>query len=134
MDFLADLDRASDRRKANLCRTWQNSEENDCGVLVFNRHDFVAKDGKKAYPRIAIKCAMVYPKVYYAFSVDTPTSGQGSPVCKDYSHNFDIHEHVANVMLMVEHNLRDITDKYHIKESLVENVLQQMRESITKVA
>lgn len=130
MSFLADLDRASDTRKANLCRTWKNAEENDCGVLTINRHDFVAKDGKKIYPRIAIKCAMVYPKVYYEFSVDTSTSGQSYPVCKDYSPNFDVHEHAANVMLMVEQHLRRITDKYHIKDALVESVLEQMRESI----
>ena len=134
MSFLADLDRASDTRKANLCRTWKNAEANDYGVLTINRHDFVAKDGKKIYPRIAINCAMVYPKVYYAFSVDTHTSGQSSPVCKDYSPNFDVHEHPANVMLMVEQHLRRITDKYHIKDALVESVLEQMRESIEAVA
>ena len=133
MSFLQDLDRASDTRKANLCRTWQNAVENEFGVLTINRHEFVAKDGKKNYPRIEINCAMVYPKVYYAFSVETPTSGQGSPVCKDYSPNFDVHEHPANVMLMVEQHLRRITDKYHINETLVESVLKQMTESITEV-
>lgn len=132
LSLLADLDRASDTLKQNLCRTWKNAQENDCGVLTINRHDFVAKDGKKSFPRIAIECAMVYPKVYYEFSVDTPTSGQGSPVCKDYSLNFDVHEHPANVMLMVEQNLRRITDRYHIKDAVVNNALEQMRKGITE--
>ena len=131
LSMLPDLDRASDTREANLCRTWKNAQENDRGVLTINSYEFVAKDGKKISPRVAIECAMVYPKVYYAFSVDTSTSGQGSPVCKDYSHNFDVHECAPNVMLMVEQNLRRITDRYHIKDSVVNNALEQMRKSIT---
>ena len=134
MSFLGELDRASDSRKANLCRTWKNAQENDCGVLTINRHDFEARDGKKFAPRVRICCALVYPKVYYNFDVDTPSSGQGSTVDCKFSPNFDVHEHPANVMLMVEQNLRRITDKYHIKETLVKSVLEQMRESIEAVA
>ena len=134
MSFLADLDRASDTRKANLCRTWKNAEANDCDVLTINAKEFEARDGKKFAPSVRITCALVYPKVYYNFDVMAPNSGQGSPCEKDFSPNFDVHEHAANVMLMVEQHLRKITDKYHTPEKLVKNVLEQMRTSIEEAA
>ena len=47
LSFLQDLDRASDTRKANLCRTWKNALKNDCGVFIENSMDFEAHEGKK---------------------------------------------------------------------------------------
>ena len=44
LSLLPDLDRASDKRKANLCRTWKNALKNDCGVFIENRMDFEAHE------------------------------------------------------------------------------------------
>ena len=131
ISFLPDLDKASDTRKANLCRTWKNAVTNDYGCFVVNLHDFVAHEGKKVYPRVQIKCALVYPKVYYDFDIYTANSDKGSPIDLN-SHNFDVHECAPNVMLMVEHHLRDYIKNYGIKDKLINSALEAMRKDITE--
>lgn len=117
LDIFAELEKASDSRKANLCRSWKNAVLNDCGVFIENRVDIeVTKTKKTFYPRVTIHCAMEYPKVYYSFDICGLSAGGGGYPGHD-SRNFDVHEHVSNVALMMEHELRarakgkDITDK-----------------------
>ena len=101
LSMLPDLDRASDTREPNLCKTWPNARLNDCDVYTDGRRDFEARKGCQS---VAIHCAMVYPKVYYSFSACGKGAGGGC-LPGDDSPNFDVHEHPANVMLMVEHSL-----------------------------
>ena len=104
LSFLNDLDRASDTRKQNLCKTWKNAIMNDCGVFTVNRMDFEAHEKKRAFPNVEIHCAMEYPRVYVSFSLMGMSAGGGSYPNRD-DMNFDVHEHPANVMLMIEHAL-----------------------------
>ena len=129
LSLLPDLDKASDTRKANLCRTWKNSLKNDCGVFIENRMDFEAHEGKRIYPYIRICCALKYPWVFYDFDVQDMTKGKGSP-CDELSPRFDVHECAPNVMLMVEQHLRDYVKGYGVTEKLIQNVLKQMEKSI----
>lgn len=134
ISLLPDLDRASDTRKANLCRTWKNAEENDCGVLTINTKEFEAREKNRFAPMVRITCALVYPNVYYNFDVMASESGHASPCDRQYSPKFDVHECAPNVMLMVEHHLRDYVKGFGINEKFIESVLQQMRKSIEEVA
>ena len=133
LDFLADLDRASDSRKQNLCATWKNARANDCDVLTENMMEFEARTGKKIYPCVRIKCALVYPKVYYECDVQDVTDGRGSPVMQKYSPNFDVHESAPNVMLMVEHFVRDVCRGYKVTEKLITDALDKMEKSIKEI-
>jgi hypothetical protein len=126
LSMLADLDRASDTREPNLCRTWKNAMLNDCDVYANNVHEF---RGQKGYQYVEIVCAMEYPKVYYAFSAMNRTEGFGS-YPSHYDPSFDVHEHPANVMLMVEQALapRLWGDKTMLK--LMREALDKMEKSI----
>jgi hypothetical protein len=77
---------------------------NDCGVFTVNRMDFEAHEKKRAFPNVEIHCAMEYPRVYVSFSLMGMSAGGGSYPNRD-DMNFDVHEHPANVMLMIEHAL-----------------------------
>lgn len=134
LDFLAELDKASDTRKQNLCSTWKNARANDCDVLVENTMEFEARTGKKIYPCVRIKCALIYPKVYYECDVQDATAGRGSPVTQKYSPNFDVHECAPNVMLMVEHFVRDVCKGYKVTEKLITDALNKMELSIKETA
>ena len=134
LDFLADLDKASDTRKQNLCSTWKNARANDCDVLVENMMEFEARTGKKIYPCVRIKCALIYPKVYYECDVQDVTAGRGSPVMQKYSPNFDVHECAPNVMLMVEHFVRRVCKGYKVTEKLITDALKKMELSIKETA
>ena len=79
LSLLSDLDRASYSRKQNLCATWKNARANDCDVLTENMMEFEARTDKRIYPCVRIKCALVYPKVYYECDVQDVTAGRGSP-------------------------------------------------------
>lgn len=124
------LDRESDTRRQNLCRGWADAEENDCGVLTENSYAFEARPKGKFTPYIRIECGLVYPKCYYEVDMMDATSGEGHPLTTDMSPNFDIHEHVANVMLMVEHEVRSRCGKYRIPQKLIETVIESMRSGI----
>lgn len=132
LSLLPDLDRASDTRKANLCRTWKNALMNEHGVYIENRIDIdVYKSKNKFYPRITIHCALDYPKVYYSFDIMGDTCGGGG-YPGDGSRNFDVHEHEANVSLMVEHELRSrITKDHKIPESMIKEALADFKSAIT---
>lgn len=133
IDMFAELEKVSDSRKPNLCRSWKNAILNGCGVYIDNRVDIVVyKTTKRFYPRIAIHSALNYPKVFYSFSASDSMAGGGCAPGKG-SLNFDVHEHAANVSLMVEHDLmdfvkfigaKDITDK------MVDECIEKFREAI----
>ena len=130
LSFLSDLDRASDTRKPNLCKNWKNAIMNDCGVFVENRVDIVVyKTTKKIYPRVTIHCALEYPKVYYSFDAMGNTAGGGGYPGRD-SHNFDVHEHAANVALMVEHELRDRVKSYEITDKMIDECIEKFKTAI----
>ena len=130
LSILPDLDRASDTREANLCRSWKNAVLNDCGVFVENRVDIVVyKTTKKIYPRVIIHCALEYPKVYFSFNVMGNTAGGGGYPGRD-SHNFDVHEHAANVALMVEHELRDRVKSYEITNKMIDECIEKFKAAI----
>lgn len=130
LSFLPDLDRASDTRTANLCRSWNNAVLNDCGVFVDNRVDItVRKTSKKSYPSVTIHCALDYPKVYYSFDAMGNTAGGGGYPGR-YSSNFDVHEHAANVALMVEHELRDRVKSYEITDKMIDECIEKFKAAI----
>lgn len=133
LSLLPDLDRASDSSKQNLCATWKNARANDCDVLTENMMEFEARTGKKIYPCVRIKCALVYPKVYYECDVQDVTAVRGSPVMQKYSPNFDVHECAPNVMLMVEHFVRDVCRGYKVTEKLITDALDKMEKSIKEI-
>lgn len=128
ISFLADLDKASDSRKANLCRSWKNAVLNEHGVYIDNRIDIDKyKTKKRVYPRITIHCALEYPKVYYSFDVIGENRCGGGLPGKE-SRNFDVHEHEANVALMVEQALREkITDDHKIPEKMIREVIEDFK-------
>lgn len=132
LSMLPDLDRASDTREANLCRSWKNAVLNDCDVFIENRIDIeVTKSKKTCYPRITIHCAMEYPKVYYSFDIMGPTCVGGGYPGHD-SRNFDVHEHAANVCLMVEHELRSkIRSEHKIPENMISEIIDDFKNAIT---
>ena len=132
LSFLSDLDAASDTRKPNLCTSWKNAIMNEHGVFIDNRIDIdVYKSKSKCYPRITIHCALEYPKVYYSF--DLMGENCGGDGCPGYgSSNFDVHEHFANVALMVEQNLRSHISKDHkIPEKMIREAIDKFQKAIT---
>ena len=132
ISFLPMLDAASDSREQNLCRTWKNAVINDCGVFVENRIDIEKRKSKnKCYPQITIHCALEYPKVYYSFEIMGLTCGGGCYPGHD-SRNFDVHEHAANVCLMVEHELRSkIKSEHKIPEKMISEIIDEFKNAIT---
>lgn len=126
ISLLQDLDRASDPHRPNLCRTWPNAMLNDCCVYTDGRRDFEASKG---YCVVTIHCAMVYPKVHYSFSVCGKSAG-GGWLPGDDDECFDVHDQVANAMLMVEHSLSTKvgTDKEMV--GLMREALEKMEKSI----
>lgn len=132
LSFLSDLDRASDTRKQNLCTSWKNAIMNEHGVFIDNRIDIdVYKSKSKCYPRITIHCALEYPRVYYSFDLMGENCGGGC--YPGYgSSNFDVHEHFANVALMVEQNLRSHISKDHkIPEKMIREAIDKFQKAIT---
>lgn len=128
IDFFGTLDRASDTRKPNLCRTWENAVLNDCGVFVEGMRTFEAK-AKKGCRSVEIHCAMEYPKVYYTFGAIGETAGFGSYPGRN-DQNFDVHEHAANVMLMVEHSLMRHFEEKTLMAKLAQEALEMMEKAI----
>ena len=131
ISFLPNLDRASDSRMANLCRTWKNSNipSAQSGVFYDNMKTFEAKG--KGLVHVIIHASMIYPKVYYCFDVaDNDGACCSYPSFKDK--NFDVHEHAENVMLMVEHALNDFAKGYKVTKKLITTALSKMKESITE--
>lgn len=126
LSLLPDLDRASDTRKANLCRTWKNAIKGDY-VYVENLYRF--KEGKDLAQYVEINCALCYPKVYYTFDITDGVGGRFS-LPAECDSNFDVHECTPNVMLMVEHALRDACRGYKVKESFIKGALRKMELSI----
>lgn len=131
LSMLADLDRASDTREPNLCKTWQNAVLNDCDVFVDGMQTFEAHPKDKFFPCVEIHCALEYPKVYYSFSVTGNTAGFGSYPGR-LDENFDVHEHPANVMLMVEHSLASHIGKDKTMQRLMREALDKMELEIKK--
>ena len=132
LSFLSDLDRASDTRKPNLCRSWKNAIMNEHGVFIDNRIDIDVYTSKsKCSPRITIHCALEYPRVYYSFDLMGENCGGGC--YPGYgSSNFDVHEHFANVALMVEQNLRSHISKDHkIPEKMIREAIDEFQKAIT---
>lgn len=131
LDMFAELEKVSDSRKPNLCKTWKNAILNDCGVFIENRVDIdVYKSKSKFYPRVTIHCAMEYPKVYYSFDVCGLSAGGGGYPGRG-SRNFDVHEHAANVALMVEHGLRDRVKTDEIPNKMIDECIEKFKEAIT---
>lgn len=131
ISFLPDLDRASDTREVNLCRSWKNAIMNEHGVFIDNRIDiFVYKSKSKCYPRITIHCALEYPRVYYSFDAMGKSAGGGGLPGRD-SRNFDVHEHAANVALMMEHELRAKVKSYEIPEKMIMECVEKFKAAIT---
>ena len=131
LSFLADLDRFSDTMRPNLCASWKNAVLNDFGVFIDNRIDIdVYKSKSKCYPRITIFCAMEYPKVYYSFDAIGKNAGGGGLPGRG-SRNFDVHEHPANVALMMEHELRASVKSYEIPEKMIRECVEKFKAAIT---
>lgn len=131
ISFLPDLDRASDTRKANLCRSWKNAVLNEFGVFIDNRIDIeVTKTKKTCYPRVTIHIALEYPKVYYEFDICGMSAGGGAFPGHD-SRNFDVHEHVSNVALMMEHELRDKVNGKDITKKMISECVEKFKDAIT---
>ena len=126
LSMLADLDRASDTREPNLCKTWQNAVLNDCDVFVNGMRTFTAKKGCQS---VEIHCALEYPNVYFSFSLMNGTAGGGWYPSRD-DENFDVHEHASNVMLMVEHSLASHIGKDKTMQRLMREALDKMETEI----
>lgn len=126
ISLLLDLDRASDRFKANLCRTWENAQLNDCNVFVHGMRTFTARKGNQS---VDIHCALEYPNVYFSFSWMNKTAGGGWYPSRD-AENFDVHEHASNVMLMVEHSLAQHIGKDKTMQKLMREALDKMEKAI----
>lgn len=130
LSLLPDLDRASDERKPNLCNGWNNAILNENGVFIENRVDIeVYKTKKLFYPRITIHLALEYPKVYYSFDVCGANSGGGGYPSRN-SNNFDVHEHVNNVALMMEHALRSRANKHGITANMIDDCINKFKDAI----
>lgn len=128
ISLLPDLDRASDTRKPNVCRRWNNSLCNENGVLTQNVRKFARLRGGAW---LVIKVALIYPKVFFSFDVSDAKGGEGNPLFEG-SENFNVHEHPANAMLMVEHALRNACERYNVKEEMIVGALEDMRAAITE--
>lgn len=129
LSFLSDLDAASDTRKPNLCKTWKNAVMNEYGVFSVNRMDFEAHDKKRTFPNVEIHCAMEYPRVYVSFSLMGMSAGGGSYPNRD-DMNFDVHEHPANVRIMIEHALAPKVGNDKKMQKLMREALDKMEKSI----
>ena len=132
ISFIPELDMVSDSRKRNLCRTWKNSitTNSQSGVFYENMKTFEAKG--KGHVHVIINASMIYPKVYYTFDIwDNESVCCSLPGPND--NNFDVHEHVSNVMLMVEHSLNDFAKGYKVSKKLINIALSKMKESIAEV-
>ena len=128
ISLLPDLERASDTRKPNVCRRWNNALRNDCGVLTHNVRKFARHRG---CAWLVIKVALIYPNVFFSFDISDAKSGEGNPLYEG-SENFNVHDHPANAMLMVEHALRNACERYNVKEEMIVGALEDMRAAITE--
>lgn len=130
LDIFAALEKASDTRPQNLCKTWENAVLNDCGVFVEGMRTFEAKQ-PNGIRCVQIHCALDYPKVYYTFGAMDGTSGFAAYPGRNDS-NFDVHEHPANVMLMVEHAIMPKFEDGTIMQKLARQALEMMAEAINE--
>lgn len=131
LDLFAELEKVSDSRRPNLCRSWKNAILNDCGVFIENRVDIeVTKTKKTFYPRVTIHCAMEYPKVYYSFDI-CGLSAEGGGYPGHDSRHFDVHEHVSNVALMMEHELRARAKGKDITNKMINECVEKFKTAIT---
>ena len=81
LDFFSILDSASEANNARpWCKSWLCARKNDCGVYVENVQTFRQGEGYRRY--VELKCALDYPRVYYACSIQDRISGRGSPLEK----------------------------------------------------
>lgn len=128
ISLLPDLDRASDTRKPNVCRRWNNALRNENGVLTQNVRKF---ERRRGCTWVEIKVALIYPNVFFSFNVSDAKGGEGHPLFEG-SENFNVHDHPANAMLMVEHALRDACERYNVKEEMIVGALEDMRAAITE--
>lgn len=128
ISLFPDLDRASDTRKPNVCRRWNNALRNDYGVLTQNVRKFARSRGCSW---VVIKVALIYPNVFFSFDVSDAKCGESHPLMEG-SENFNVHDHPSNAMLMVEHALRNACERYNVKEEMIVGVLEDMRASITE--
>lgn len=131
LDLFTELEKVSDSRKQNLCKTWKNAILNDCGVFIENRVDIdVYKSKSKFYPRVTIHCALEYPKVFYSFDITGLNAGGGGLPGRG-SRNFDVHEHVSNVALMIEHDLRAKAEGKDIPDKMINECIEKFKTAIT---
>ena len=128
LSMLYELDRASDTREPNLCKTWQNAMLNECDVFVNGMRTFTAKKGNQS---VEIHCALEYPNVYFSFSFMNITAGGGWYPSRD-DENFDVHEHSSNVMLMVEHSLAQHIGQDKTMQKLMREAMDKMETEINE--
>lgn len=126
LSMLSELDRASDTREPNLCRTWKNAVFDPCGIFWENMMSFRAQESHKI---VTIHVALEYPKAYYSFTICGSNAG-GGEYPRRTSENFDVHDHASNVMLMVEHSLASHIGKDKTMQRLMREALDAMEESI----
>lgn len=87
LDFFSILDSASEANNARpWCKSWLCARKNDCGVYVENVQTFRQGEGYRRY--VELKCALDYPRVYYACSIQDRISGRGSPLDADGDYCF----------------------------------------------
>ena len=128
-DFFSILDSASEANNARpWCKSWLCARKNDCGVYVENVQTFRQGEGYRRY--VELKCALDYPRVYYACSIQDRISGRGSPLDADGDYCFDVFDGIADVEKKVRGYLTRCASGYEVNRSWIDGVVNMLKNSL----
>jgi hypothetical protein len=129
LDFFSILDSASEANNARpWCKSWLCARKNDCGVYVENVRTFRQGEGYRRY--VELKCALDYPRVYYACSIQDRISGRGSPLDADGDYCFDVFDGMADVEKKVRGYLTRCASGYEVNRSWIDEVVNMFKNSL----
>lgn len=129
LDFFEVLDRVNIPNSAKpWCKSWLCALTNDVGVYVTNVHTFRQGEGYMRY--IELKCALLYPYVYYACSIQGKMAGRGSPLTQDAECCFTVFDDLDKLEAKVRDYLEHCAEGYEVKKSWISDVVNMMSKEL----
>lgn len=129
LDFFSILDRVEIPNSAKpWCKSWLCALTNDVGVYVTNVHTYTMGEGYMAY--LELKCALLYPYVYYACSLQNRMAGRGSPLTQDPECCFTVFDNLDQIEAKVTDYLEKCSSGYELKPGWIKSVVADMLKDI----
>lgn len=125
LDFFSILDRVElPNTPKPWCKSWLCALSNDVGVYVENVHRFRQGEGYRAY--VELECALLYPYVYFAISVQDTMGGRGSPLTQDAEWCFTVFDDLDKIDAKVRGELVRCAAPYKVKHSWINDVVKML--------